>query len=76
VLYCARHTFGTVAVADSQNPAAVMDAMGHEDLKTTLAYQHQDLRVIRDVIDRKNERLERTQIRTQQFGVNPFVETN
>ena len=65
VLYCARHTFGTVAMADSQNPAAVMDAMGHKDLKTTLVYQHQDLRVIKDAIDRKNERLERTQIRTQ-----------
>jgi integrase len=65
VLYCARHTFGTVAMAESKNPAAVRDAMGHEDLDTTMTYQHQDLAVIRDVVNRRNEALARAQNRAQ-----------
>lgn len=47
------------------NPAAVKDAMGHEDLKTTLVYLHPDLSVIREVINRKNAMLE--SIEKQQF---------
>jgi integrase len=54
VLYCARHTFGTVAMAETGNPAAVRDAMGHEELATTMQYQHQNLEIIREVINRKN----------------------
>lgn len=58
VLYCGRHTFGTLAMAESRNPAAVKDAMGHEELKTTMAYQHHDhVAIIREVINRKNETL-------------------
>jgi integrase len=58
VLYCGRHTFGTLAMAESRNPAAVKDAMGHEELKTTMAYQHHDhVAIIREVINRKNENL-------------------
>lgn len=58
VLYCGRHTFGTLAMAESRNPAAVKDAMGHEELKTTMAYQHHDhVSIIREVINRKNENL-------------------
>jgi integrase len=56
VLYCARHTFGTVAMAGSNNPAAVMDSMGHEKLETTMQYQHQNTRLIRDAIDRNNRK--------------------
>ena len=57
VLYCARHTFGTVTMEHTKNPATVKDAMGHEDLKTTMSYLHPDLSVIREVINRKNSML-------------------
>ncbi len=58
VLYCGRHTFGTLAMAESRNPAAVRDAMGHEELKTTMAYQHHEhVSIIREVVNRKNENL-------------------
>ena len=41
----------------TKNPATVKDAMGHEDLKTTMSYLHPDLSVIREVINRKNSML-------------------
>jgi integrase len=54
-LYCARHTFGTVAMAETKDPALVRDAMGHEDLKTTMEYMHRDIGRIKAIIDRRNE---------------------
>lgn len=33
VLYCARHDFGTYAMRQTGNLKAVMDAMGHSDVK-------------------------------------------
>jgi hypothetical protein len=42
-----------------------MEAMGHEDLKTTMIYQHQDVALIRDVINRRNDALARTHQRAQ-----------
>lgn len=56
VLYCARHTFGTTAYAATGNLAAVMDAMGHQDVRTTIKYQHQDIGVIREAINLRNLR--------------------
>ncbi|HEV2115382.1 MAG TPA: site-specific integrase [Terriglobales bacterium] len=56
VLYCARHTFGTTAYAATGNLAAVMDAMGHQDVRTTIKYQHQDLGIIREAINLRNLR--------------------
>jgi integrase/recombinase XerD len=53
-LYCARHTFGTVAMAETRNPALVMETMGHEDLKTTMGYMHPELGQIKQIIDRRN----------------------
>jgi integrase len=53
-LYCARHTFGTVAMAETRNPALVQDTMGHEDIRTTMEYQHQDVSPIKLVMDRRN----------------------
>jgi len=35
-LYCARHTFGTVAMAETRNPGLVREVMGHESLDTTM----------------------------------------
>ncbi|HEY1937213.1 MAG TPA: tyrosine-type recombinase/integrase [Candidatus Angelobacter sp.] len=54
-LYCARHTFGTVPMAETKDPALVRDTMGHEDLKTTMEYMHPDIGRIKAIIDRRNE---------------------
>ncbi len=35
VLYCARHTYATDALARTGNVAAVMDSMGHANAQTT-----------------------------------------
>jgi len=55
VLYCARHTYATDALAKTGNLAAVMDAMGHASVQTTMIYQHQGLQQIRDAINLRNE---------------------
>ncbi len=55
VLYTARHTFGTYALAASQNLPAVMKAMGHASVNSTLPYQHQGIESIRAVIEARNE---------------------
>jgi integrase len=39
VLYCARHTYATDALARTGNVAAVMDSMGHANAQTTMIYQ-------------------------------------
>jgi integrase len=56
-LYAARHTFGTVAYKTTGNLAAVMDAMGHTDVRTTMRYQHQKLDGIREAINQRNAEL-------------------
>ena len=50
-LYCARHTFGTVAIAETRNP----EVMGHESLETTKGYLHPETSQIKVVIDRLNQ---------------------
>jgi integrase len=54
-LYCSRHTFGTVAMDETGNPYAVMQAMGHEDLDTTMGYMHNDVMQLKAVIDKRND---------------------
>ena len=54
-LYCARHTFGTVAMAETRNPGLVKEVMGHESLTTTMGYLHPDTAQIKVVIDRLNQ---------------------
>jgi integrase len=54
-LYCARHTFGTVAMAETRDPALVREAMGHEDLQTTMGYMHPEVERLKAIIDRRNE---------------------
>jgi integrase len=54
-LYCACHTFGTVAMAETRDPALVREAMGHEDLKTTMGYMHPEVERLKAIIDRRNE---------------------
>ena len=53
-LYCARHTFGTVAMAETKNPGLVKEVMGHESLSTTMGYLHPETAQIKVVIDRLN----------------------
>jgi site-specific recombinase XerD len=55
-LYCARHTFGTVAMAETKNPGLVKEVMGYESLTTTMAYLHPETAQIKVVIDRLNQR--------------------
>ena len=54
-LYCARHTFGTVAMAETRNPGLVKEVMGHESLSTTMIYLHPETAQIKNVIDRRNQ---------------------
>ena len=39
VLYCARHDFGTYVLQKTGNIAAVMNSMGHTDVKVAMTYQ-------------------------------------
>jgi integrase len=54
-LYCARHTCGTVAMAETKNPGLVKEVMGHESLSTTMGYLHPETTEIKVVIDRLNQ---------------------
>ena len=54
VLYSARHTFATHALAATGNLAAVMKAMGHSNAQTAMIYQHPGLDAIRKAMDEKN----------------------
>lgn len=53
-LYCARHTFGTVAMAETRDPGLVRDVMGHESLTTTMKYLHPQTANVKAIIDRRN----------------------
>jgi len=55
-IYCARHTFGTVAMAETRNPGLVKEVMGHESLDTTMKYLHPETAQIKLIIDRRNQR--------------------
>jgi len=46
VLYCARHDFGSFVLAKTGNLKAVMNAIGHGDVRSATVYQH----IERDVI--------------------------
>ena len=54
-LYCARHTFGTVAMAETRNTGLVREVMGRESLDTTMGYLHPETAQIKVVIDRVNQ---------------------
>lgn len=54
VLYSARHTFGTYSLAATKNLPAVMQTMGHANVRSTLPYQHHGFESIRDVIEARN----------------------
>ena len=54
-LYRARHTFGTVAMAETRNPGLFKEVMGRESLDTTMGYLHPETSQIKVVIDRLNQ---------------------
>jgi integrase len=54
VLYCARHDFGTYVLSRTGNLKAVMDAMGHADVKIAMNYQHPELEIVRDAINSRH----------------------
>ena len=54
VLYCARHDFGIYVLQKTGNIAAVMNSMGHSDVKTAMTYQHPELNAVRDAINSRH----------------------
>jgi integrase len=53
VLHCARHGFGTEMYRATKNLFAVMKAMGHATVATTMKYQHHDIDEIAQVASRR-----------------------
>ncbi len=54
VLYCARHDFGTFVMSKTGNLKAVMDTMGHSDVKIAMTYQHPELAIVGDAINSRH----------------------
>jgi integrase len=54
VLYCARRDFGTYVMRKTGNLKAVMDTMGHTDVKIAMTYQHPELDIVRDAINSRH----------------------
>jgi site-specific recombinase XerC len=54
VLYCARHDYGSFVLAKTGNLKAVMNAMGHEDIKSAMVYQHPEGDMIRTALDARH----------------------
>jgi integrase len=54
VLYCARHDFGSYVLGKTGNLKAVMDAMGHADVKIAMTYQHPELEIVREAINSRH----------------------
>lgn len=50
VLYCGRHDYGTEMTERTGNLKAVMEVMGHVDVKTAMKYQHPGLRVVGEAV--------------------------
>jgi integrase len=51
VLYCARHDFGSFVLAKTGNLKAVMNAMGHGDVRSAIVYQHPEGEIIRNALN-------------------------
>ena len=54
VLYCARHDFGSFVLAKTGNLKAVMNAMGHGDLRSAMIYQHPEGEIIRNALNARH----------------------
>jgi integrase len=53
-LYRARHDFGTYVPSRTGNLKAVMDEMGHADVKIAMNYLHPELEIVRDAINSRH----------------------
>ena len=51
LLYTGRHTFGTAMMQITGNVFAVSGAMGHQDIKSMLPYQHHDTALLGDAVN-------------------------
>jgi integrase len=54
VLYCARHDFGSFLLAKTGNLKAVMNAMGHGDVRSAMVYQHPEGEIIRNALNARH----------------------
>ncbi len=54
VLYCARHDFGSYLLSKTGNLKAVMDTMGHADVKSAMTYQHPEMEIVRAAINARH----------------------
>ena len=54
VLYCARHDYGSFVLSKTGNLKAVMNAMGHGDVKSAMVYQHPDIDIVRDALNSRH----------------------
>jgi len=52
VLYCGRHDYGTYLLGKTGNLKAIIDSMGHADVKTAMRYQHPELEIVRQGLER------------------------
>lgn len=48
VLHCTRRDFGSFVLAKTGNRKAVMNAMGHGEVKSAMVYQHPEGKIIRN----------------------------
>jgi integrase len=54
VLYCARHDYGSFVLSETGNLKAVMNAMGHADVKSAMIYQHPEGEIIRTALNARH----------------------
>ena len=54
VLSCARHDFGSFVLAKTGNLKAVMNAMGHGDVRSAMIYQHPEGEIIRNALNARH----------------------
>jgi integrase len=54
VLYRARHDFGSFVLAKTGNLKAVMNAMGHGDVRSAMVYQHPEGEIIRNALNARH----------------------
>jgi hypothetical protein len=54
VLYCARRDFGSFVLAKPGNLKAVMNAMGHGDVRRAMGCQHPNAEIIRNALNARH----------------------
>jgi integrase len=54
VIYCARHDFGSFVLAKTGNLKAVMNTMGHSDVKSAMVYRHPEDEILRNALNARH----------------------